>query len=83
MSRSFVQKSNRSPIETVEKHYGFPVLDSKIFERRETSKAIERLKEVGDLVIPDPISILDYEPNSPAAEEFKNLAKEVMQLARI
>ncbi|WP_414585185.1 ParA family protein [Scytonema sp. PCC 10023] len=82
-SPKFVEYTLPRMIETVEKHYGFPVLDSKIFERRETSKAIERLKEVGDLVIPDPISILDYEPNSPAAEEFKDLAKEVMQLARI
>ena len=70
-------------IEIVEQHYGFPVLNSKIFERRETSKAIERLKEVGDLLIPDPISILDDDPKSPAAAEFEELAKEVMQLARI
>ncbi|NMG21549.1 ParA family protein [Brasilonema bromeliae] len=82
-SPKFVEYTLPKMIETVEKHYGFPVLNSKIFERRETSKAIERLAEVGDLLIPDPISILDYEPNSPAAEEFKDLAKEVMQLARI
>ncbi|MBW4628847.1 MAG: AAA family ATPase [Brasilonema octagenarum HA4186-MV1] len=82
-SPKFVEYTLPRMIETVEKHYGFPVLDSKIFERRETSKAIERLAEVGDLLIPDPISILDYEPNSLAAEEFKDLAKEVMQLARI
>jgi cellulose biosynthesis protein BcsQ len=70
-------------IEIVERHYGFPVLNSKIFERRETSKAIERLKEVGDFLIPDPISILDDDPKSQAAEEFEKLAQEVMQLAHI
>jgi cellulose biosynthesis protein BcsQ len=82
-SPKFVEYTLPRMIETVEKDYGFPVLNSKIFERRETSKAIERLAEVGDLLIPDPISILDYEPNSLAAKEFKDLAKEVMQLASI
>ncbi|ARV61082.1 hypothetical protein BZZ01_22870 [Nostocales cyanobacterium HT-58-2] len=70
-------------IEIVEQQYGFSVLDSKIFERRETSKAIERLKEVGDLLIPDPISILDDDPKSQAAEEFEKLAQEVIQLVHI
>ncbi|WP_341525842.1 hypothetical protein WKK05_25155 [Nostoc sp. UHCC 0302] len=45
--------------------------------------AIERLKEVGDFLIPDPISILDDDPKSQAAEEFEKLAQEVMQLAHI
>ncbi|NEP13029.1 MAG: ParA family protein [Symploca sp. SIO2C1] len=70
-------------IEIVEEHYGFPVLNSKIFERRETSKAIERTTEVGDLIIPDPISILDHAPKSSAAKEFDKLAQEVMQLIQI
>jgi cellulose biosynthesis protein BcsQ len=82
-SPKFVEHTLPRMIENVEKHYGFSVLDSKIFERRETSKAIERIKEVGDLLIPDPISILDYDPKSPAAQEFEKLAQEVMQLARI
>ncbi len=82
-SAKFVQHTLPKMIEIVEKQYGFQVLDSKIFERREISKAIERIQEVGNLIIPDPISIIDFNPQSPAAEEFENLAKEVMQLACI
>lgn len=79
----FVQYTLPRMIEIVEQRYGFPVLNSKIFERRKTSEAVERTMEVGDLIIPDPISILDYDPKSPASEEFEQLAQEVMQLARI
>jgi cellulose biosynthesis protein BcsQ len=48
--------------DNIEKRYGFSMLNSMIFERRETSKALERVMEVGDLLIPDPTSILDFEP---------------------
>lgn len=82
-SAKFVEHILPKMIETVEKQYGFQVLDSKIFERRDISKAVERIQEVGDLMIPDPISIIDFNPQSPAAEEFEQLAKEVMQLASI
>ena len=82
-SPKFVEYTLPKMIENIEKNYGFPVLNSKIFERRETSKAIERLTEVGEWLIPDPISILDYDPKSIAAAEFENLAQEVMQLAGI
>lgn len=82
-SPKFVEYTLPRMIKIVEQNYGFQVLNSRIFERRETSKAIERLTEVGDLLIPDPISILDSEPKSLAAKEFEELAKEVMQLAHI
>ncbi|GAA6624096.1 ParA family protein [Scytonema sp. NUACC26] len=82
-SPKFVEYTLPRMIEIVEQQYGFPVLDSKIFERRETSKAIEKIQEVGDILIPDPISIMDYEPKSLAAVEFEKLAQEVMQLIRI
>jgi chromosome partitioning protein len=80
----FVEYTLPKMVEIVERQYGFPVLKSKIFERRKTSEAVERTVEIGNLIVPDPISILDYEPNSPearkAAEEFERLAQEVMQL---
>jgi cellulose biosynthesis protein BcsQ len=82
-SQKFIDHVLPKMIKIVEQQYGFPVLESVIFERRETSRAIERTQEVGDLIIPDPISILDSEPKSQAAEEFNKLAEEVMQLARI
>lgn len=82
-SAKFVEHILPKMIEIVEKQYGFQVLDSKIFERRDISKAVERVQEVGDLIIPDPISIIDFNPQSPAAQEFEQLAKEVMHLACI
>ena len=82
-SVKFVEHILPKMIEVVEKQYGFQVLDSKIFERRDISKAVERVQEIGDLIVPDPISIIDFNPQSLAAEEFEQLAKEVMQLACI
>ena len=79
----FVQYTLPRMIENVEQEYGFPVLNSKIFERRKTSEAVERVKEIGDLTIPDPISILDHDPKSDAAIEFEKLAQEIIQLAKI
>lgn len=82
-SPKFVEYTLPRMIDIVEKNYGFSVLNSKIFERRRTSEAIEKTIEIGDLIIPDPISILDYDPKSPAAEEFEKLAQEVIQLTRL
>ena len=64
----------------VSSQYGFSLLKSKIFERRDTSAAVEQIIEVGDLDIPNPTSILDYKPNSQAAGEFEDLAQEVLSL---
>ncbi len=62
--------------------YGFPLMKSRIFERRDVSAAIERTIEVGELDIPDPKSILDYKPDSQSSQEFENLAKEVITALR-
>jgi chromosome partitioning protein len=64
----------------VSAQYGFSLLKSKIFERRDTSAAVEQIIEVGDLDVPNPTSILDYKPNSQAAGEFEDLAQEVLSL---
>jgi chromosome partitioning protein len=64
----------------VKERYGFSLMKSRIFERRDVSAAIERTVDVGDLEIPDPSSILDYKPDSQGAEEFEKLANEVLGL---
>ena len=69
--------------QTVQERYGFPVLKSRIFDRRYVSAAIERTLEVGDLDIPDPQSIFDFKPSSQSAEEFEALTQEVMGLIGI
>ncbi|MGJ3249414.1 MAG: ParA family protein [Elainellaceae cyanobacterium] len=80
---TFIKHTLPKLIEIVEEQYGFPVLESKIFQRREISRAIERTMEVGNLLVPDPISIFDYDPKSPSIHEFNELANEVMKLANI
>lgn len=82
-SPKFVQYTLPRMIEIVEQRYGLPVLSSIIYERREISKALEEVREVGDLYIPDPISIIDFAPSSPGAQEFESLAHEVMGLIQI
>jgi len=69
--------------QAVSERYGFPVLKSRIFDRRDVSAAIERTLEVGELDIPDPQSIFDYKPSSQAAQEFEALTQEIKQLAGI
>jgi chromosome partitioning protein len=66
----------------IEERYGFRMLRTRIFERRDVSTAIENSIEVGDLDIPNPKSVLDFRPNSPSAQEFEDLAKEVLVLIR-
>jgi chromosome partitioning protein len=66
----------------IEERYGFRMLSTRIFERRDVSMAIENSIEVGDLDIPNPKSIIDFRPNSASAQEFEDLAKEVLVLIR-
>ena len=65
---------------TVEERYGYKLLNSRIYERRDASAAIEKTIVVGDLDIPDPQSVLDFKPDSASALEFKRLAEEIISL---
>lgn len=76
----FVEHTLPRMEEIVRSRYGYELMKSRIFERRDVSAAIEKITVVGDLELPDPQSILDYAPSSQAAEEFSLLAEEVMQL---
>ena len=79
----FVQRTLPQMETNVKKRYGFQLMKSRIFERRDISAAIENTIEVGNLDIPEPKSIFDYKPRSQAALEFNNLAKEVMEMIGI
>ena len=79
-SSRFVQYTLPKMEEIVKNRYGYQLLKSRIFERRDTSAAVEKTVEIGDLDIPDPQSVLDYKPDSQAAGEFETLAEEIMQL---
>ncbi|BBC24164.1 AAA family ATPase [Pseudanabaena sp. ABRG5-3] len=62
----------------VEERYGFPVLETRIFQREDLSRAIDNFTFEGDRQIPDPKSIFDFKPDSISAAEFEELANEVL-----
>jgi len=74
--------------EVVTSKYGFPVLQSYIGQREIISKTLDREVTVGNLELPDPRSIFDYEAQNTgdkqmlmtAVEEFNFLANEVIHL---
>ena len=76
----FVQYTLPKMEKIVEEKYGFCLLKTRIYERRDISSAIERVIEVGELDIPDPLSVLDYKPDCQSSGEFESLAKEIMEL---
>ncbi len=59
--------------------YKFPVMDSVICEREDLAKSLENYLPFGDDMIPDPRSVMDFRPDSASAQEFENLANEVLQ----
>lgn len=75
----FIQSTLPKMEATIKDSYGVPILDTRIFERRAISACLEKILEVGDLIIPDPKSIFDFDPKSPSAEEFEQLSKEVIE----
>ncbi len=62
----------------VTQKYKFPILDTMICEREDTAKCLENYIEMGDEMIPDPRSVIDFKPNSTSAQEFEILAREVI-----
>ena len=63
----------------VKERYGFPVLETRIFQREDLSRALDNFLTVGDLQIPDPKSIFDFRPDSMSAAEFEELANEILK----
>jgi chromosome partitioning protein len=63
----------------IEQRYGFSVLETRIFQREDLSRAIDNFVIEGDLQIPDPKSIFDFKPDSMSAAEFEELANEVLE----
>jgi len=57
--------------------YGFPVFETRIFQREDLSRSIDEFVMVGDLQSPDPKSIFDYKPDSISAAEFEELSNEI------
>ncbi len=65
--------------QTIVDRYQFPLMESVIYDRVALSHCMDKMIVVGDLQIPDPKSVLEFAPDSPSAEEFHLLAKEVAE----
>ena len=63
----------------VSDRYGFPVLETRIFQREDLSRAIDNFIMEGDRQIPNPKSIFDFKPDSMSAAEFEELANEILE----
>ncbi|QMS86730.1 AAA family ATPase [Nostoc edaphicum CCNP1411] len=75
----FVQSTLKNRLEKIYSRYGINVMDAVIYEREDLAKCAERIQIVGDIEIADPISVLDFKPDSTSAHEFELLAIEVLQ----
>ncbi|MEG4837851.1 AAA family ATPase [Microcoleus sp. B9-D4] len=75
----FVQYSLPKRRETIPKRYDLEIMDSVIYERDDLAKCAEQFQIVGNMEIADPISVLDFKPDSIASQEFEMLAIEVLE----
>lgn len=75
----FIQHTLPKRRKLIPERYGFEILDTVIYERDDLAKCAEQVQVVGELEIPDPRSVLDYKPDSTAAQEFELLAMEVLE----
>ncbi|MBD1880200.1 AAA family ATPase [Coleofasciculus sp. FACHB-T130] len=75
----FVQYTLPRRLEVIPKRYGLNVMESVIYEREDLAKCTEKVQIVGNMEIPDPISVLDFKPDSTSAQEFNLLAEEVLR----
>jgi cellulose biosynthesis protein BcsQ len=74
----FVQFTLKNRIDKISKKYDLNVFDTVIYERDDLAKCAEKVLVIGDMEIADPISVLDFKPNSISSQEFELLAKEVL-----
>ncbi|MBE9183408.1 AAA family ATPase [Microcoleus sp. LEGE 07076] len=75
----FVQYSLPKRREAIPKRYDLEIMDSVIYERDDLAKCAEQIQIVGNMEIADPISVLEFKPDSIASQEFEMLAVEVLE----
>ena len=74
----FVQYTLPKQLSKITDKYDLPLFETTIFQREDLAKCSDAVQLVGEIEIPDPRSILDFSPNSKSAQEFENLAVEVL-----
>lgn len=75
----FIQYSLPRRRDAIPKRYGIEIMESVIYERDDLAKCAEQTQIFGDIEIADPISVLDFKPDSIASQEFEVLAMEVLE----
>ncbi|NES22163.1 MAG: AAA family ATPase [Symploca sp. SIO3E6] len=75
----FVQHTLPKRLAAIPERYGLKVLETVIYERDDLAKCAEKTQTVGNMEIADPLSVLDFKPDSMAAREFELLGKEVLE----
>ncbi|MDZ8089599.1 MAG: AAA family ATPase [Nostoc sp. DedQUE12b] len=78
-NNQFVKHTLPKRLEAIPKRYDIQVMDTVIYDRDDLAKCAEKSLTIGDMEIADPISVLDFKPDSMAAQEFELLAIEVLQ----
>lgn len=78
-NNQFVKYSLPKRLEAIPKRYDFEVMNTVIYDRDDLAKCAEKFIIIGDMEVADPISVLDFKPDSTAAQEFELLAIEVLQ----
>ena len=74
----FINATLTKRIQKVYKKYEIDIFETVIYERDDLAKCAEKTIAVGDIEVADPVSVLDFKPNSLSAQEFELLAKEVL-----
>jgi cellulose biosynthesis protein BcsQ len=78
-NNQFVKHTLPKRLEAIPKRYDFEMMNTVIYDRDDLAKCAERFLLIGDMEVADPISVLDFKPDSTAAQEFELLAIEVLQ----
>jgi cellulose biosynthesis protein BcsQ len=78
MNAAYIKATLVKQEKVVTDRYGFPVLETRIFQREDLARSIDNFETVGDLQIPDPKSIFDFKPDSMSAAEFEELSNEIL-----
>lgn len=78
-NNQFVKHTLPKRLEAISKRYNLQVMDTVIYDRDDLAKCAEKSLIIGDMEIADPMSVLDFKPDSIAAQEFELLAIEVLQ----
>ncbi|MBD2564082.1 MULTISPECIES: AAA family ATPase [Nostoc] len=78
-NNQFVKHTLTKRLEAIPKRYDFEVMNTVIYDRDDLAKCAEKFLIIGDIEVADPISVLDFKPDSTAAQEFELLAIEVLQ----